>query len=459
MKVATIIMLVLAIVASSVALVFAINSVQSPLAPTVRPTGSSTIQMSSRERLSSISDHHLEIGTVPLVSTIEDGIYRLNDYSEFYAASDGGFAKINNVRTTSVTVLVSGEVCDIDIRYVESNGRIVGGGNYERIIEQNGVYSTKLNLRYTLTEMPSALMGQENEKLLLVGYAADEYYSEAFAISLDGGYSRNLLARSGREDSGSDGHVILTDELVKNSGEYLYFFSSRLYDKDAEGAKFNPYKSVDLFRTRAGETELVARQAHHRYLGFMEDGTLRLIRSEYATLRYTVGSVPMVNFEEMGFSVISLDPIELTQVSVMRSDEPYSSSYRRFENRLVRISQDNYGVLEVYDMRNGSRSEYGGMKIRSVSVFDVSDGGRYIVAGGYTSSVSTVNQCIHLIDTSKKITADISGKELFLTLDGNFEFIGSGNLINSSYDGNEKITLYITRVNKIFKAFTEGGEG
>ncbi len=457
MKIATVIMLVLAIAAGSIALTFGINSSQSPLSPNNGTTGNVTGTVDTKEVLSSISAHSLELGSVPLVSTIEDGVYRLNDYSKFYSVSSNGFSEIEDVKTASVTVLISNEACQLDVCYVETDGKVVGGGKYEKVIEQNGVYSVNLNLCYTLTEMPSALAGREGEKLLLVGFSADSYYSEAFAISLDGGYSRNLFSQNGRVSENSDGYVMLTDELVKNSGEYLYFFSSRLYER-GDGI-FNSYKNIDLFRTKDGVEEFVAEQAHHNYAADLGDGNIRFLRSEYATVSYTIGSIPTTTFQEMNFEVINLNLDTGTETVLAESDTPYSSGYGRFGSRLVRISPEHYGTLEVYDIEKNENKSYDGMKMRTVSDFDVSDDGRYIVVGGYVSTVSTINQSIHMIDTYTSQTVNINGKEIFLAIDGNFGFIDSEYFVSSNYDNGEtKITFYITMTDKIIETFKESVE-
>lgn len=457
MKIATIVVLVLAIVAGSIALVFNMNFSQSPLPPNTEQTGNVPVKVDAKDKLESICSHSLELDSVPLVGTIEDGIYRLNDYSKFYSVSSNGFSEIEEVKTTCVTALISGEVCDLDIRYVEVDGKVVGGGRYEKVIEQNGVYSVNLNLRYTLTEMPSALMGEEREKLLLVGFSSDSYYSEAFAISLDGGYTRNLFSQSDRDSKNSDKYVMLTDELVKNSGEYLYFFSSRLYERGS-GA-FNIYKNIDLFRTKDGVDELVAKHAHHNFVVDSGDGNIRFLRSEYAMVSYTIGSIPATTFQEMNFEVVNLDLDTMEETVIKESDSPYSSSFRRFGNRLVRMSNEHYGSLEVYDILNNRTDLYSGMNMRTVATFDISDDGRYIVVGGYVSNVSTVNQNIHLIDTHTSQTVNINGKEIFLTLDGNFGFIDNEYFINSHYINSEsKISLHITKTDKIMETFKESVE-
>lgn len=456
MKIATIVVLVLAIVAGSLALVFNMDN-QSPLPPDVGPTGPSTVTADAKEKLESISSHSLELGSVPLVSTIEDGVYRLNDYSKFYSVSSDGFSEIADVKTITLPVLVSNEICDIDIRYVETEGRVVGGGRYEKVIEQAGVYSVNISLRYTLTEMPAALTGEEGEKLLLVGFEADSYYSEAFAVSLDGGYATNLFSQNGRESDNYDGFVMLTDELVKNSGEYLYFFSSRLYERGT--GTFNVYKNIDLFRTKDGEDELVAKHAHHNFVADLGDGNIRFLRSEYATVSYTVGSIPTTTFQEMNFEVVNVNLETMAESVLMESDDSYSSGFKRFGNRLIRMSQTDYGTLEVYDIEKNKTDVYDDMNMRVVSAFDVSDDGRYIAVGGYVSSVSTVNQNIYLIDMQTSQTVNINGKEIFLTLKGNFGFIDNGYFINSHYDSEEtKIFMHITKVDKIMETFKESVE-
>ena len=457
MKIATVIVLILAILAGSVALVVEMNSSRSPLPPNIGTTSNVPTKVDVKEVLSSISSHSLELGSVPLISTIEDGVYRLNDYSKFYSVSSSGFSEIEDVKMASVTALISGEVCQLDICYVEVGGRVVGGGTYEKVIEQNGVYSVNLNLRYTLTEMPSAITGSEGEKLLLVGYAADSYYSEAFAISLDGGYSRNLFSQDDRNSENFDRYVILTDELVKNSGEYLYFFSSRLYER-GEGI-FNTYKNIDLFRTKDGTDELVAKYAHYNFVEDLGNGNIRFLRGEFATVSYTVGSIPVTTFQEMNFEVLNLNLDTMTETVLMESDVPYSTGYERFGNRLVRMSVDRYGTIEVYDIAKNKLDLYNDMKMRVVSSFDVSDDGRYIVVGGYVSSASTINQNIHFIDTATSQSVNVNGKEIFLPLSGNFGFIDSGYFINSQYDDDEeKTTFYITKTDKIIETFKESVE-
>lgn len=458
MKIVTVVTIILALVLGIIALSFAIDSSQSPLAQDNSTNISITSKVENRDKLSSISDHSLEVGALPLVGTIEDGVYQMNNYSEFYTVSQDGFERVNEVKTLKIAALVSGETCELEVGYAVVDGRVVGGGKYEKIIEQNGVYSLTLSLRYTLTEMPSALKGEEGEKLLLVGYAADDYYSEAFAVSLDGSYSRNLFAQPDKDNKKPEGYVMLTDELVKNSDEYLYFFSTRLYDRAAQGDKFNVYKNIDLFRTRDGVEELVAKHVHHNYVLSLGD-KIRFLRSEYAMMSTVVGSVPVISFQEMGFEIIELALDTMEETVVATYADSFSSGYRRFDNMLVRLSPDHYGQLEVYNMTNGRLSTYDGMKMRTVSAFDVSADGRYIIVGGYVSTVSTVNQSINLIDTVSDSHVNISGKELFLSIDGNFGFVGPASIITSDYnDAETKITLYVTRAGKIKEAFKESVE-
>ena len=459
MKIATVIVLILAIALGSVALTVRLNSAQSPLTPNNNPTGNVSTKVSDKELLASVSRYSMELGSLPLVETIEDGVYHMDNYSRFYLVFSDGFYEFEDVKSASVNAVISGETCSFDIRYVEHNGRVVGGGKYEKIIEQNGVYSVKLSLIYTLTEMPSALSGQEGEKLLLVGFASDDYYSEAFAVSLDDGNLRNLFSGNDRAQSGADGYVMLTDELIKQSDEHLYFFSTRRYSNEREKANFNPYKSIDLFRIKDGMEEFVAAQAHHNYAADTDDGSIVFVRSEYATLSYTVGAVPMTSFQEMNFEVISLNPDTMTETVLMESDDSYTSGYRRFGNWLVRMSPDHYGVVEIYDMLRNEGSSYSGMRMRTVTGFDVSDDGRYIAVGGSVSTVSAVKQSVCFIDTKKSWTVNLEGRDLFLSLNGNFGFIENGQFVNSNYneEGTE-ITFYITKTDKIFKTFNESVE-
>jgi hypothetical protein len=95
-KIVTVVTIVLALVLGIVALSFAIDSSQSPLAQDNSTNISITSKVENRDKLSSISDHSLEIGASPLVGTIEDGVYQMNNYSEFYTVSQDGFERVND---------------------------------------------------------------------------------------------------------------------------------------------------------------------------------------------------------------------------------------------------------------------------------------------------------------------------------------------------------------------------
>lgn len=456
MKIATIIAIVLAIALAVVAVLLIPDTTQPPIVPD-STTVNGEITKTDKQKLSSISSHSLELA---LIGTIEDGVYRRNDYSQFYRVSENGFSELGEVKEAKITVPVSDEQCRLVIRYVETNGRVVGGGEYKAVLQQEGIYSVELNLKYTLTEIPSALGGQQGEKLLLVGFSADNYYSHAFAVDLNTGNSRDLFANNSRELGASDKYVMLTDELVKNSGEYLYFFSSRLYDPESEGSSFNQFKSIDLFRTKGGETELVVSKAHHLYVSDVDERTICFVRSEYATLTHDVGGSQTTTIQEMGFEVVHLNLNTMTETVIMKSNTPYSSSFQRFGDYLVRLSKEASGTLEVFDMIRNKRDLYKGMGMRTIAGFDVSDDGRYVAVGGSVSIASTVNQNVCIIDTQSGQMASISDKGLFLAIDGNFGFVGSEYFINASYDGAAtQVVFYLTKTSEIMNTFKDDAEG
>lgn len=455
MKIATIIAIVLAIALAVVAVLLMPDTAQPPIVPDSTTVNGSTTK-TDKQKLSSISSYSLEAA---LIGTIEDGVYRSNDYSQFYCVSENGFSQIGEIKEAKITVTVSDEQCPISIHYVETNGRVVGGGEYKAVLSQDGVYSVELNLTYTLTEIPAALGAEQGEKLLLVGFAADNYYSYAFAVDLVTGASRNLFAQESRAVTTSDGYVMLTDELIKKSGEYLYFFSSRLYDRESEGSSFNEYKSVDLFRTNGLETELVASKVHHLYVSAVDEENLCFIRSEYATLTHNVGASQTTTIQEMSFSVLHLNLSTMTETVVMRSDTSYSSNYQRFGDCLVSLSKGTSSTIEVFDMVNNSRNKYSVDGMKSVSAFDVSKDGRYVAVGGSLSTASTVNQNVCIIDKTTGQTATISDKGLFLAIEGNFGFVGSEYFINASYEGAEiKVIFYLTKTADIINTFEKEAE-
>lgn len=469
MRIATIVMVVLALVICAVALNFSIDVHRSSLSPDTTVSSKNTVKTDNKTILADLSSHSLEFYSLTLVETVEEGIYRLNDYSKFYRVTADGFDEIEQVNVHRVKVKISGETCELEIRYVEVDGKVVGGGEYDRVLGQQGVYTTRLNLTYTITEMPSAFVEdneeddeenneevdeKNNEKLLAVRFTSDDYYSEAFAVEMDSDKSRNLLEQNGRTTGNSDGFVMFTDEQIKNTDEYFYFFSSRLYDKESLGSSFNGDDCIDLFRTKGNETELVAKSVHHNYVSTMGDGTICFVRTDYAVLNYTVGSVPVTSFQEGSFKVIHLDPETMNETQVAQFKDPYSSSFRRFGDRLVRMSDEHYGTLEIYNMATNESKMYNDMGMRTVMGFDVSDDGRYIAVGGSVASVSTVNQMLHFIDTQTDQVVSINGKEMFLTLDGNFNFISSGDFISSNYNNTKtKFNFYITKIEDIIKTF------
>ena len=448
-------MVVLALAISSVALYFSIDENQYTTSSGGISNGEA-VKSDNKQMLAGLADHSAEFYSLALVETVEDGIYRLNDYSKFYRVSSDGIEEISDVKTQSIKVKISDEICELDIRYVEVDGRVVGGGEYDRVLGQQGVYSTKISLTFTLTEIPSALSGEDGEKLLAVGFTADDYYSEAFAVDLSGKSSRNLFSQSGRTKDNSDGFVMFTDEQIRGAGEYFYFFSSRLYDKEKLGSSFNEYDCIDLFRAKDGEEEMIAQSAHHNYVSDTGNGKISFIRTDYAIVSYTVGSIPVTSFQEGNFKVISLDPESGTETELVQFDSQYTSGFRRFGDWLVRMSDEYYGTLEAYNLATNESKSYRDMGIRSILGFDVSDDGRYIVVGGSVASVSTVNQMIYIVDLLSDETTSISGKEIFLTLDGNFRIIESGYFINSNYNSTKtKFNFYITEISKIIEAFKE----
>lgn len=475
MRIATIIVVVLALVLGTVALSFSIDSYQSESSSSNSTSANITSSKDNKRILAELSSDSLEFYSLNLVETVEDGIYRLNDYSKFYRVSSDGFEEIEDVKTHDVKVEISGETCELEIRYVEVDGKVIGGGEYDRVLGQQGIYSTRISLNYTLVEMPDALSDKASEedednedvqeyktdeKLLAVRFSADDYYSEAFAVKLDGKSSRNLFSQSGREKNNSEGFVIFTDEQIRGAGEYFYFFSSRLYDSEDMGSSFNEYDYVDLFCVKGGKEELVAKSVHHNYVSDLGDGNICFIRTDYATLNYTMGSIPVTSFQEGKFKVIHLNLETMEETQVMQSDDPYTSTFRRFDDWLVRMSDEHYGTLEAYNMATNENKSYKDMGIRSVLGFDVSDDGRYIAVGGAVASVSTVNQMLHFIDTQSGETVSINGKEMFLTFDGNFKIIDDGYFINSNYNNTKtKFNFYMTEVSKIIETFKEGAGG
>lgn len=455
MKIATIVAIILAIALAVVAVLLMPDTTQPPIVPD-STTINGGITRTDKQKLSSISSYSLEAA---LIGTIEDGVYRSNDYSQFYSVSENGFSHLGEAKEAKTTVTVSDEQCQLVIRYVESNGRVVGGGEYKAVLVQEGIYSVELNLKYTLTEIPSALGGQQGEKMLLVGFSSDDYYSYAFAVDLSTGNSRNLFAQETREVSASDGYVMLTDELVKNSGEYLYFFSSRLYDRESEESSFNEYKNIDLFRTNGTETELVASKAHHMYVSDVDDESICFVRSEYATLTQDIGGYQTTTIQEISFDVLHLNLTTMTETVIMTSNTSYSSGYQRFGDCLVRFSEEISSTVEVFDMVNNRQTLCTGMKMKTLSGFDVSDDGRYIAVGGSVSTASTINQNVCIIDTVSGQTVSLSDKGLFLAIEGNFGFVGSEYFINASYEGvATQVVFYLTKTSGIMETFKEGAE-
>ncbi|MBR5272124.1 MAG: hypothetical protein IKU25_01840 [Clostridia bacterium] len=459
MKIVTVIVLIVAILTAGVALNFAIGSSQSPLYSD-NSTGSNVTGITDeKELLESIATDSLKTGEKPLFATLEDEIYSTQDFAEFYLVTGDGIDRIDGMKTLRISALVSGEVCELVINYVEYDGKVVGGGVYSKTIEEAGVYEVEINLRCALTEMPTALDGREGEKLLLVGFEADDYYSEAFAIDLNGGYSRNLFSQDERDRKNSEGYVMLTDELIKNSGEYLYFFSSREYERPQDSGLFNKEANIDLFRTKGGVDELVAKEVHHHYLFFVGDGQLSFIRSKFATLTYMLGSVPVMSYKELGFEVVQLNLDTMTESMIRQFNVSFSAEYKRFGDYLVRLSTDTYDAVQVYNMINNTEKTFNNVGVRMLLVFDVSDDGRYLAIGGSTTTVSELNQCIRFIDTVSGETLIVKGKGLFLAVDEQFGFIDSDNFINTSFVGSgEDFTFHVTDIKEIFKKFKESVE-
>ncbi len=455
MRIVTVIVLIIAIVTAMVALRIAIGSSQSPLSSD--SSGNSSVvatAVDEKKKLTSIATDSLARGSDPIFATIDDNVYATKDFSEFYSVTGDGITKFDEVKTIKISALISGVVCELELHYVKTDSGVVGGGVYHKTLEQAGVYEVELKLRCTLTEMPSALDGREGEKLLLVGHETDKYYSEAFAIDLGGGYSRNLFSQLGRDADSSTGFVMLTDELVKQSDEYLYFFSTRMYQQSQNGSAINTDESVDLFRTKGGVEELVMPKVHHSYLSFIGSEKLCYIRSDFATLSYTLGSVPAVSYTETGFSVVHLDLVTMTETVQRKYDVSFSATYERFGDYLVNLDSDEYDVLSVYNMVTNESGSYSNAGMRMILTFDVSEDGRYIAVGGSTTTVSELNQCIRLIDTQSGEMVIIRGKGLFLAIDEQFGFIDSDYFINTTFVGSgEDFVFHITDVKEIFKIF------